>query len=884
MKKLAPIILALLFLCQAELSSQSCLPEGITFSTQAQIDDFQINYPGCTQIEGFVFIAGNENITNLNELNVIESIDGDLTFRNANALPNLMGLNNLTSIGGNLLIRDNDSLVSLSGLESLISIQGDLEIGVDDWPSLGSNPLLISLSGLSNLNSIGGGFGIVANYSLTNFDGLTNLKNIGGSLEIQYNSSLIDFSGMDSLSFIGNSLMVYDNYSLVDFSGLKSLTSINGNVIIGGCELWKFSPWGNPSLTSLSGLDSVSSIAGNLHICANNDLINLSGLDNLTSIGGDLEIHLNDALASLTGLETLTSIGGSIRIGYFQEYYGAPCGNNSLTILSGLEGVTSIAGSLRVEENQALTSLSGLENIDAGSISYLRLTNNPSLGTCEVYSVCDYLSSHTAMISFNASGCNSEEEIEARCEGFQSCLPDGITFSTQAQIDSFQINYPGCTEIEGVVHIEGSDITDLSGLNSIMSIGDHLIIKGNDSLASLSGLENLKHIDGFLVIGSNDVPGGGPNPMLTDLTGLENLEQIGGGLSVCRNNALINFTGLENLSSMGDRFYCAQNASLLNFIGLEGLDSIGTDLMVGGNPSLQDFTGLEGLSRINGSLQLGDCYVGLGLVLGGNGQASFVGLHNIEYVGGDLDICKTERTHISGLEKLSYVGGTVSIHLNYNLESLSGLDSIKYIGNGIEIGWYNDYNGSFCGNPELTSIEALKGITSVGGGAISIERNPKLPSLSGLDNIDPSSIGSIYIWDQNTYSLHGHLTDCSVKSICEYLKLPGANAVFGLNASFDQGCNSMEEVEQNCENFGIQDQESILAVNIFPNPASGKVTISVPEGVELYSVRIYSHLGIDKRRIDKHEEYVDISDLPQGLYIMEIITDSGRERRKLIVY
>jgi hypothetical protein len=31
----------------------------------------------------------------------------------------------------------------------------------------------------------------------------------------------------------------------------------------------------------------------------------------------------------------------------------------------------------------------------------------------------------------------------------EGCLPEGIKFTTQAQIDSFQINYPGCTEIEG---------------------------------------------------------------------------------------------------------------------------------------------------------------------------------------------------------------------------------------------------------------------------------------------------------------------------------------------------------------------------------------------------------------------------------------------------
>jgi hypothetical protein len=36
----------------------------------------------------------------------------------------------------------------------------------------------------------------------------------------------------------------------------------------------------------------------------------------------------------------------------------------------------------------------------------------------------------------------------------QGCLPEGITFTTQAQIDSFQINYPGCNAVEGNVIIE----------------------------------------------------------------------------------------------------------------------------------------------------------------------------------------------------------------------------------------------------------------------------------------------------------------------------------------------------------------------------------------------------------------------------------------------
>jgi len=72
-----------------------------------------------------------------------------------------------------------------------------------------------------------------------------------------------------------------------------------------------------------------------------------------------------------------------------------------------------------------------------------------------------------------------------------SCLPEGITFSTQEQIDNFQVNYPYCTEIEGDVEINGDDITNIDSLNVLTSIGGYLKIDSNDILTSLSGLENI---------------------------------------------------------------------------------------------------------------------------------------------------------------------------------------------------------------------------------------------------------------------------------------------------------------------------------------------------------------------------------------------------------
>lgn len=76
MNKLNIFTFALILYCGA-VSAQPCLPNGITFNTQTQIDSFQINFPNCTEIEGDVLIEGNE-ITNLDSLDVLTSVYGNL--------------------------------------------------------------------------------------------------------------------------------------------------------------------------------------------------------------------------------------------------------------------------------------------------------------------------------------------------------------------------------------------------------------------------------------------------------------------------------------------------------------------------------------------------------------------------------------------------------------------------------------------------------------------------------------------------------------------------------------------------------------------------------------------------------------------------------------
>ncbi|MBP6979165.1 MAG: T9SS type A sorting domain-containing protein [Bacteroidales bacterium] len=418
---------------QTQKPCSSCLPEGITFIMQAQIDSFQIKYPECTEILGGVTIWGSD-ITNLNGLSVLTSIGEQFLIYNNAALTSLTGLGNLTSIGS-ISISDNNALTSLTGLENLTTIGSDF--------SIYKNSALISLSGIYNLTSVGGNLSIgfydewvtTGNPSLTSLEGLENLASIGGFLRIASNDALTSLTGLENLTTIGSDLIIYSNSALISLSGIYNLTSVGGSLSIGFDNGWVTA--GNPSLTSLEGLENLASIGGYLRISNNPALTSLTGLVNLTSVGGSLAIVSNVALTNLTGLSNLTSIGGSLLIGDKWHGYGNPAltsltglenvtsiggdlhirENPALTSLAGLDNVTAIGGDLHIYWNDALTSLSGLNNINGNSISELRIYYNPLLSNCAVKSICDYLVSPngTVEIHDNAQGCNSQEEVEEAC-------------------------------------------------------------------------------------------------------------------------------------------------------------------------------------------------------------------------------------------------------------------------------------------------------------------------------------------------------------------------------------------------------------------------------------------------------------------------------------
>jgi hypothetical protein len=581
-----------------------CLPEGITFTSQEQIDNFQANYPGCTEIEGGVTITGN-GILSLNGLNLLNEI-GDSLFVINTHLQNFTGLNSINFIGGGITILDNSYLSSLNGFESLLT--------VNDGISLWNNDILSSMDGFNSLTFIGGDISISNNNSLIDLSGLENLTFVDGDFYISYNENLESLTAFNNLNIISGSLSFHSNDNLNSLVGLENLNTIGGDFVVFGSSFNNLSGLDNlqsigdflhistnSSLTSLDGLNSLISIGGgiliggndvlvdlsslinihtlgsslgsNLIVQGNSNLENLEGLNNLTTLGGFVNIS-NTNLTALNGLESLNSIGTHLEIN----------SNPMLTNLNGLYNLNSINGHLYIEYNDVLSSLTGLDNIDPNSIENVRIHDNPILSECDVQSLCELLSIPNPInwVYNNAPGCNSVVEVLSECG---ACLPEGITFTTQDEIDNFQSNYPDCMEIQGNVIINGESITNLNGLSFVTTIVGYLYIHDNNDLTSLQGLDNLTSVGGLLLFDNNN---------LTTLTGLDNLTANTGSLLIGSNTNLINLTGLESLTSsssirIGDLFATQGNPNLISLSGIENIEESSFDeLVISGNGSLSD--------------------------------------------------------------------------------------------------------------------------------------------------------------------------------------------------------------------------------------------------------------------------------------------------------
>src|SRR5690606_36608223 len=191
-KQVQKTILLLAVLISYNMAAQYP-PGDVTITSQEDVDNFIINYPNCTIIDGNLTLCFTSAIRNLQGLSNINSITGTLRVSFVPGLESFQGLENLTTVT-NIFIWNNDALTSLSGLEGVD--QPITELTID------GNPVLANIDGLGNVEAISDKLVIRGNTALSTLAPLSGQLSELGELTIDNNSGLTTLAGLEGLTTV----------------------------------------------------------------------------------------------------------------------------------------------------------------------------------------------------------------------------------------------------------------------------------------------------------------------------------------------------------------------------------------------------------------------------------------------------------------------------------------------------------------------------------------------------------------------------------------------------------------------------------------------------------------------------------------------------------
>jgi uncharacterized repeat protein (TIGR01451 family) len=396
--------------------SQTCTGN-FNFGLQQDVDDFLINNPTCTMIDGNVTILStniSSPITNLDGLQNITAITGTLQINATSPQPfSMSGLSNLTSCG-NLYIEDwnvasidgASQVLDLTGLENLVTVQ-DIGLTADDIYDI------TPLNGVVNvhdifISDIGTGDGYL---NLINcFQGVISMNDFhlhgdGGTA--------FDLSGFDSC-ISANSIVITPSggmsFGVLDvFHQLETCSQIN---FLDEVYVSDF----------CSGFDNLQSVL-NVYMVVYSygsgyfDFGSLQNLNSLLINGG-----VTAPLAAFNSLQTSGDIyiGGNFTSVNFpvletvNGYFGIS-GYTNFTQSISTPMLLSVSGDFSVSQTDLtdLSFMSGIQSV-GGNINIM---NNSLLSDCAISLVCERIISapEQLILNYNAIGCNTIEEVAAAC-------------------------------------------------------------------------------------------------------------------------------------------------------------------------------------------------------------------------------------------------------------------------------------------------------------------------------------------------------------------------------------------------------------------------------------------------------------------------------------
>jgi len=197
---------------------------------------------------------------------------------------------------------------------------------------------------------------------------------------------------------------------------------------------------------------------------------------NSLKYAGEVNIISNFLLQELSGF---TALEGSNAISIYN--------NDSLQTITGFDALERVSGKLQITENTMLETIDGFSVLD-------------SVGTLELGNMDIDTHSINEVSAFQNLTVVEQDMDLRRLNVLNLDFLQSLASVGQPQNDSIT----NILRIDSLAHV-----TDLSGMESIMSVQDHILLIGNDNLTSLAG---------FALLDTAEVSNLGVivNPLLTD--------------------------------------------------------------------------------------------------------------------------------------------------------------------------------------------------------------------------------------------------------------------------------------------------------------------------------------------------------------------------------
>lgn len=293
------------------------------------------------------------------------------------------------------------------------------------------------------------------------------------------------------------------------------------------------------------------------------------------------------------------------------------------------------------------------------------------------------------LLFFFTIGCNEQKESLTQSIGDMAIsgqkmldvvvTPDkinGTLFITSQPNDQI-INLSGTSNYEnliGVSHTKiitgdlwirnNNELSDLSPLDSLTTIGKSIMIKNNPKIFNLDFISDLKEFNGIELrqIG------------ISNLDFIKSVKKINGWLGLQELNNLKVFTNLEIERVRGLSLDSLEHMTNTDF--LNNLNRVTDAIYLKRNPNLKQISLMIANTNLNGNLNISSNKL----------LTEINGLDQIQTINKELMIIDNESlTNLDFIKGVKHVNGSIRIRGNSNLIDFSGLSNIQSVKGAIQI-------------------------------------------------------------------------------------------------------------------------------------------------------------------------------------------------------